>query len=293
MRMLSKNSWCVVALALLVAAAMVLPACETKKEEKQPKKPAVQTVAKKKPAPATAQAPEPKKPQPATAKAPEPKKPQPTTAKAPDPTTPTAAPKPAGDLVAFTVELPKPLFEGTPKNIKLKVRPVLKGPVKIMLPKGAKNLAAKKTVKGSDEEPIIGELNYVTDGDKEGTDGSYVELGPNKQHVQIDLGAKAKIYAITMWHYHREGRVYRDVIVQVADDADFITGVRTLFNNDGDNSSGMGVGKDMMYIETYKGEAIQLQEPVVARYVRLYSNGNTSNDLNHYTEVEVYGLPAK
>jgi hypothetical protein len=27
--------------------------------------------------------------------------------------------------------------------------------------------------------------------------------------------------------------------------------------------------------------------------VRLYSSGNTSNDLNHYVEVEVYGTPAK
>ena len=29
------------------------------------------------------------------------------------------------------------------------------------------------------------------------------------------------------------------------------------------------------------------------RYVRLYSSGNTSNDMNHYVEVEVYGSPAK
>ena len=29
------------------------------------------------------------------------------------------------------------------------------------------------------------------------------------------------------------------------------------------------------------------------RYVRLYSNGSTADDLNRYTEVEVYGLPAK
>jgi len=34
-------------------------------------------------------------------------------------------------------------------------------------------------------------------------------------------------------------------------------------------------------------------KPVKARYVRLYSNGNTSNDLNHYTEVEIKGRPAK
>jgi hypothetical protein len=32
---------------------------------------------------------------------------------------------------------------------------------------------------------------------------------------------------------------------------------------------------------------------VAARYVRLYSNGNTVNDLNHYVEVEVYGTPVK
>jgi len=30
-----------------------------------------------------------------------------------------------------------------------------------------------------------------------------------------------------------------------------------------------------------------------ARYVRLYSNGNTSDELNHYCEVEVHGSVAK
>ena len=29
------------------------------------------------------------------------------------------------------------------------------------------------------------------------------------------------------------------------------------------------------------------------RYIRLYSNGNTANDMNHYVEVEVYGIPVK
>ena len=31
---------------------------------------------------------------------------------------------------------------------------------------------------------------------------------------------------------------------------------------------------------------------VKGRYVRLWSKGNTSDDQNHYTEVEVWGLPA-
>jgi hypothetical protein len=33
-------------------------------------------------------------------------------------------------------------------------------------------------------------------------------------------------------------------------------------------------------------------KPIKARYMRLYSNGNTSNDNNHYIEVQVYGRPA-
>ena len=28
------------------------------------------------------------------------------------------------------------------------------------------------------------------------------------------------------------------------------------------------------------------------RYVRLYSKGNTANDMNHYIEVEVFGRPS-
>ena len=30
-------------------------------------------------------------------------------------------------------------------------------------------------------------------------------------------------------------------------------------------------------------------EGVKGRYVRLYSKGNTANEMNHYTEVEVFG----
>jgi hypothetical protein len=86
-------------------------------------------------------------------------------------------------------------------------------------------------------------------------------------------------------------RVYHDVVVRVADDPDFIENVRTVFNNDHDNSSGLGVGNDKEYWETYEGKLIDAQG-VVARYVRLYSKGNTADDQNHYTEVEVYGSVA-
>ncbi len=132
----------------------------------------------------------------------------------------------------------------------------------------------------------------ITDGDKEAADGSFVELGPLKQHITIDLEAEYNIYAIVIWHYHKEARVFFDVVVQVANDPDFITNVKTLFNNDIDNSLGLGVGKDMHYTETAEGKLIDAKG-VIGRYVRLYSNGSTSSDENYYIEVEVYAKAVK
>lgn len=214
-------------------------------------------------------------------------------------TTGTASATPAGaaasgDLKPLKIDLPKPVFVGTPKNIKVEnLEPARDKPREpIMVPDGVTNLAAKKEVTGSDTEPVIGEMELLTDGDKEAADGSYVEFGQGLQHVQIDLKEKAEIHAIVLWHYHQQARVYHDVIVQVADDPDFVTNVQTLFNNDNDNSAKLGLGKDKSYVESNEGKLIE-GKGVKARYVRLYSNGNTSNDMNHYIEVEVYGKPAK
>jgi hypothetical protein len=194
----------------------------------------------------------------------------------------------AEGMEKLELELPKPLFAGTPKSIKtpnLERKTVVP---EIMVPSGTVNLAAGKDVTSSDDFPVIGELEYVTDGDKEGSDGSYVELGPGVQWVQIDLGEAKTIYAVALWHYHAQARAYRDVIVQVADDADFIENVQTVFNSDHDNSAGLGVGKDKEYIETNKGKLIDAKG-IKGRFVRLYSNGSTGSDMNHYIEVEVFG----
>jgi hypothetical protein len=78
------------------------------------------------------------------------------------------------------------------------------------------------------------------------------------------------------------------VIVQVADDPDFLANVHTLFNNDNDNSSGLGLGTDRHYVETAEGRLVAAKA-VKARYVRLHSQGNSDNDQNHYLEIEVYG----
>jgi hypothetical protein len=192
------------------------------------------------------------------------------------------------------LKLPKPMFIGTPTNIKSpNLEPVTgksRGP--FMVPVGTKLLSLKKSVKSSDMQPVIGELEMITDGEKEGGDGYFIELGPGKQWVQIDLGASYSLHAILLWHYHSQARVYRDVIVQVSDDRDFLRNVQTVFNNDHDNSSGLGVGRDKEYIEVAEGRLVD-PKGVRGRYLRTYSNGNTTNDLNHYVEIEVYGTPAK
>jgi hypothetical protein len=200
--------------------------------------------------------------------------------------------QPAPGKEELKLKLPKPMFIGTPTNLRSpnleKVTGKPRGP--FFVPKGTVLLSASKPVTSSDEFPVIGELDMITDGEKAGSDGYFVELGPSSQWTQVDLGASRALHAILAWHYHTQARVYRDVIVQVSDDPAFKTGVTTIFNNDHDNSSKLGAGKDKEYIEVAEG---RLFDPKGAkgRYVRFYSNGNTTNDLNHYVEVEVYGSP--
>jgi len=200
----------------------------------------------------------------------------------------------AQELVPIPIELPKPMFEGTPQNLSVPnlEKPLGRARDPFLAPAGVENVSEGKAVTASDMEPIIGEIDQITDGDKAGADGSYVELGPGKQQVTIDLGAPHEIYAVLFWHFHRQARVYLDVIVQVADDAGFTQNVRTIFNNDHDNTSGMGAGTDRNYVETSEGKLVDAKGHK-ARYVRLYSNGNNANELNHYVEVEVFGRPAK
>lgn len=199
----------------------------------------------------------------------------------------------AQDKVPLQLDLPKPLFVGTPRPIKMANLEVFSHKRDdFMVPAGTELLSAGKPVTSSDEFPIIGELDFVTDGDKTGMDGSFVELGPGPQWVQIDLEASSPLAAIVVWHFHSQARVYHDFVVQVSDDPEFKSGVTTLYNTDDDNSAGLGVGKDLNYIESNMGRIVDAKG-TKARYVRLYSNGNTSNELNHYCEVEVYGTPSK
>jgi hypothetical protein len=200
--------------------------------------------------------------------------------------------QPAPGKEELKLKLPKPMFIGTPTNLKSANLETITGKSRgpFYVPKGTVLLSAKKKVTSSDMNPVLGELDMVTDGEKSGADGYFIELGPGVQWVQIDLGASHPLSAILAWHYHSQARIYRDVIVQASDDPAFKSGVTTIFNNDHDNSSKIGQGKDKEYIEVAEGKLFDANG-AKGRYVRLSSNSNTTNDLNHYVEVEVYGSP--
>ncbi|MHC4205030.1 MAG: hypothetical protein ACYSTT_10300, partial [Planctomycetota bacterium] len=198
------------------------------------------------------------------------------------------------ELVPLDIKIPRPMFTtwyqqidvSNLEKLSYKPRPPFMAPV------GTKNVALGKPIFCTDDKPTIGSVEKVTDGRKEEHDNNLFELCPGLQSITIDLGNSYNISAVLFWHNSRGYRVYYDVVVQLADDRDFVTNVNTLFNNDIDNSAGFGIGEDMHYVETNEGKLIDAKG-VKARYVRLYSNGNTINDFNHYFEVEVYGKPAE
>ena len=80
------------------------------------------------------------------------------------------------------------------------------------------------------------------------------------------------------------------MIVQASDDPLFRTNVLTLFNNDADNSSGLGMGRDKEYVETQEGKRLQFPKGFTARYVRCYSRGGTIQVYNCYQEIEVHAF---
>lgn len=198
-------------------------------------------------------------------------------------------------LVPFKTAVPPPQLSCKPVMLKvphLETQADTEARPLVMVSENSTNLALGKPVRSSDKRPVIGELSQITDGDKKSNEGSYVEFDGGLQWVQIDLEKTHKIYAIALWHFHAHVRVYHDIIVQISNDDKFLTGVTTVFNDDHDNSSGLGAGKDKAYVETNKGRVFPVGDTgigVSGRYVRFYSRGSTANPANHYIEVEVWG----
>lgn len=200
----------------------------------------------------------------------------------------------AQDKEALALQLPAPTLKGTPEQLPAgpNIEPNSdKAPTALLIAKGTKNVALGKTVTTS-VKPFTGEPAQITDGKKEAFDYDTVEMKKGTQWVQVDLGEVYKIEAIAIWHDHRYIQVMHDVVVQVSDDPEFKTGVTTLFNNDTDNSSGLGVGTDREYFERHFGRVFD-GKGTKARYVRGYTKGSHLSALNCWQEIEVYALPNK
>ncbi len=213
----------------------------------------------------------------------------------PTPVAPAPAAAPAapinitGPSMVIKPQMPEPLFVGTPlpstnapPNLDASKIPTLE----VKVPEGVTLLSKGKPVSSSDTAPI-GEPSLATDGDKQGDDGYFVDLMPGKTWLQVDLGESKEIWLLWVWHFHKQNVIYKDVVAQISDDAEFKT-FTTVFNNDFDNSAGFGVGADLSYIETNNGRPMPVNG-VKGRYVRFWSNGRDLDDTNQYIEVEVYG----
>jgi len=199
----------------------------------------------------------------------------------------------AGEMAPLPIELPNPAFKGTPRDLVVDpdVEPLPTEPrAPFMAPAGVQNVARGKPVTSSTGGGST--VGKVTDGDKEAYDTSAYIMKKGTQWVQVDLGETHEIFAVVIWHAHDVVKIYRDVVVQLSDDPEFATGVTTIFNNDRDDSSGLGVGRDREYFEISEGRLINAKG-AKARYVRSYTRGSTDSALNERVEIEVYGRPAK
>ena len=131
-------------------------------------------------------------------------------------------------MVPIPIELPEPVFGGTawdgmvPRNFETND---YKERLPFLAPAGTKNVASGKSVRSSVPR-VHGELKQITDGDKKyGERASVVEIPEGVQWVQIDLQHEYQIYAILFWHFHKDTRLYWDIVVQISNSPDFKEGV--------------------------------------------------------------------
>ena len=197
------------------------------------------------------------------------------------------------EKVAIRFELPPPHSSGTPKEIKSANLEPDRGPGKLrppimVEPEYAKKLTNEDTKVTTSEEAATGENEFVVDGDKTPDATAMLQLPGGVQWVQLDLGAEHEISAVCVWHDQGDERVYKDVIMQISNDKNFKEGVTTIFNNDHDDSAKLGKGKDKEYRERNDGRPMDAKL-TKGRYVRCYSNGSTSEPVNNYIEIEVFG----
>lgn len=151
---------------------------------------------------------------------------------------------------------------------------------------GPKNVALNKPVTFSCE--VTGSKG-TTDVINDGIYDEWYYVGANEsgpQWAQIDFGKEYTIDRVNMCIYRTWG--IWGAIIQFSNDPTFETGVTTVFNNDQDGNAGQGIGPDEnYYTEDYYGTDFTF-EPVTARYMRCWNEGNWGNGSMTWTEIQAY-----
>src|SRR5277367_5879075 len=114
-------------------------------------------------------------------------------------------------LVPLRLNLPAPVFAGTPKEAPhgVDVEPTPdKPPPPLMVPPDVKNLAPAGKISCSDHGASASALAKITDGNKRADEDAIVLLRKGLQWVQFDLGATREIFAVVFWHAHDIPKVY-------------------------------------------------------------------------------------
>lgn len=139
----------------------------------------------------------------------------------------------------------------------------------------------------------VSNVAYLTDGST--TSGTTIvgNTGYPIANVQLDFGSFKDVSMFKMFFQASSHLyTYKDLAIQVPETADFYNAF-TIYNNDEDNSIGLGYGEDEEFIATPKGTTIMMA-PKKARYVHFGVGGYESGDgaaspLTYIKELEVYG----
>jgi len=91
----------------------------------------------------------------------------------------------------------------------------------------------------------------------------------------VDLGTVKAISEIRVWHYHADGRIYKNTKTEVSKDG---VAWEVVFD-----SATKGT-----YKETATGHRISFDTKEV-RYVRDWLNGSSVNQANHWVEIQALG----
>ncbi|MDG0792539.1 discoidin domain-containing protein [Cohnella ginsengisoli] len=163
------------------------------------------------------------------------------------------------------------------------------------------NVAFGKTVTSNAASPSGQPLSALTDGVTASDKYVLYGVSDGPKYAQVDLGKAYDVTRVNIrndWGTATTYRTGKDLIVQLSNDSTFASGVTTFFNNDGDNSSGLGAGTDAEYVEPGDGSGkdILLNDTVNARYVRYWANGHvringTVNLVDTPVEIEAYADP--